>query len=492
MNLSNLKKIAKITTELSRDTDENPLKYFRPTPIQQAFLKDEKKIVMLRGGNQIGKTLIGSVETIYRLLGNHPFKQVPPPPIEAWIICHSWEQSKTIMGKFHSLVPKNELHPDVEFVTGKGYRGSGSGTVIRFKNGSILRFKTTNQAGGGRGTVGLASASVDWVLMDEPPPADIFGEVLARTTRTRGKIGITMTPVGVPVEYLKKLVEQGVISEHVGRLTVENCTPIGCRPMMSQKEIDDLAMSYLPLDRDARINGDWEGGIPEGRIFENFTDDLISDLTPPTTYTDPKTGEIIDRSFIWSIGIDHGHDVGSQACILVAVDVTDQSNPITYVVDEYVASGTTAENHAKGIISMIRRNGLDIANIQRWTGDRVHGGTKSGDGRMSNTMLMSAFAHVLGYPKDRLPFRIRTAYKPKYSVYYGVQVIHEQMSSRRFQIFPRCDTTIKSFKHWAMKKSGGMDTLSEFKHCIDACRYAILPIVDVKYRTPVNFQKVRI
>lgn len=261
--------------------------------------------------------------------------------------------------------------------------------------------------------------------------------------------------------------------------------------MMTQKEIDELAASFLPIDRDARINGDWEGGIPEGRIFENFTDDLISDLPPITTIRDPETGVERERAFVWSIGIDHGHDIGSQVAILVAVDITDQSSPITYVVDEYVASGTTAENHAKGIIAMIRRNGLDIANIQRWTGDRVHGGSKKGDGRMSNTMLTAAFAHVLGYQKDRLPFRIRTAYKPKYSVYYGVNVIHEQMSSNRFQIFPRCKTTIKSFKHWSMKKSGGMDTLSEYKHTIDACRYAILPIVDVQYRTPVKHNKFR-
>ncbi len=490
MNLSNLRRIARGTSRLATDAESNPLRYFRPTPVQRAFLQDTSKITMLRGGNQIGKTMVGAIECIYRLLGNHPLKRVPPPPIECWIICHSWEQSKIIMAKFHSFVPKNELHPDVEFVAGRGYRGTGA-PVVRWKNGSILRFKTTNQAGGGRGTIGLASGSVDYILMDEPPPADIFGEILSRVTRTRGSIGITMTPVGVPVDYLKKLVEQKVISEHVGRLTVENTTPDGCRPMMTQQEIDDLASSFLPIDRDARINGDWEGGIPEGRIFENFTDDLISDLAPQTTIRDTETGMETPRQFVWSIGIDHGHEVGAQVAILVAVDITDSSVPITYVVDEYVASGSTAEVHAKSIIAMIRRNGLEIANIQRWTGDRVHGGSKRGDGRMSNTMLTSAFAHVLGYPKGKLPFRIRTAYKPKFSVYYGVNVIHEQMSSNRFQIFPRCKVTIKSFKHWAMKKSGGMDTLSEFKHCIDACRYAILPIVDVKYRTPVKHKSFR-
>ncbi len=82
------------------------------------------------------------------------------------------------MGKFHALVPKHELHPDVEYVPGKGYRGTGA-PVVRFKNGSIIRFKTTNQ-----GTLGLASGTVDFIWIDEPPPPELFGEIRRRITRT--------------------------------------------------------------------------------------------------------------------------------------------------------------------------------------------------------------------------------------------------------------------------------------------------------------------
>ena len=468
MNLSNLRVIAKSTNALSDDATLNPLRWWRPTAVQERVLRDRHKIVMLRGGNQIGKTAVGAYETICVCLGQHPYKPVSPPPVESWVVCHSWEQSRTIMGKFHDLVPKSELHPDVEFVPGKGYRGTGA-PVVRFKNGSIVRFKTTNQ-----GTLGLASGTIDGIIwIDEPPPPTLFGELRSRVSRTNGRILFTMTPIGAPVDYLKQLVQDKIISEHVGVMSVENTTPKGCRPLMSEQEIEDLKMSYLPIDRDARINGDWEGGIPEGRIFESFTDDLISDLTPNP-----------DRQYVWSIGIDHGHDIASQVAILCAVDVTDPTTPIVYVVDEYVASGASAEIHAKGIIAMIKRNGLELANIQRWTGDRSHGGSKNNGGRMSNTMLTAAFAHVLKYPKGKLPFRIRTAYKPKYSVYYGCQSLHELMCASRFQIFPAAARTIKSLKYWAMKKNGAMDTLSEWKHCIDALRYATIPIINTQYSTP--------
>jgi hypothetical protein len=38
------------------------------------------------------------------------------------------------------MVPKEELHPDIEYVPGKGFRGLAP--VVRFKNGSIIRIKT--------------------------------------------------------------------------------------------------------------------------------------------------------------------------------------------------------------------------------------------------------------------------------------------------------------------------------------------------------------
>lgn len=472
--IKHLKQISKSTSLLKEDAEADPIRWWRPTPVQERVLRDRSKIVLLRGGNQIGKTQCGAFDTICRLRGFHPFKPVPLAPVEVWIVVHSWEQSKTIQAKFHEMMPKDLLHPSVEFVPGKGYRGTGA-PVIRCKNGSIARFKTTNQ-----GTLGLSAGTVDYIWVDEPPPPHIIGELKSRITRTRGSMLLTMTPIGAPVDYLKQMVADGIVSEHVGIMSVENTTPKGCRAMMSADEIEKLRLSFLPIDRDARMNGDWEGGIPEGRIFDHFTEDLISDLTP-----DPN------RQYVWSIGIDHGHDIASQVAILVAIDVTDMDNPIVYVVDEYIASGASAEVHAKSIVAMIKRNGLDISSIQRWTGDRAHGGSKNNGGRMSNTMLTAAFCNILGYPKGKLPFRIRTAYKPRYSVYWGCQVLHECMCSHRFQIFPKCEKTIKSLKYWALKKTGGMDTLSEYKHAVDALRYATIEIINTQYRSPKN-SKLRI
>ena len=467
--LKTLQNMASLTQALRLQCDEDPMQYFSPTPPQEVWLRDASKVKLLRGGNQVGKSAAGIYETLGRCLGNHRYLQVPPPPIEAWAVVHSWEQSKVIQGKIHDMTPKHMLHPDCEYVRGKGYRGTGA-PVIRYTNGSILRIKTTQQARGGQ-TLSLASATCDFIWIDEPPPPRVAGEIFARLARTKGVCAITCTPIGVPVEWLRKMVEDGRCSETVYPLTVENTTPKYCKPLLQQDEIDRIAANYLPIDRDARINGDWVAGIPEGRIFDQFREDLISDVAAP------KQG-----NYRFGIGIDHGSDAGSQAAILVAVDVTEPNNPFVYVLDEYVAGSAPAEVHARGIMAMIRRNGLEIANVHRWTGDRAHGGKRSG-GRMSNRMIEAAMCHVLGYPAGRLPFRIRTAYKPRFSVYYTCQAIHETMCKSRFQIYPRCKTLIKSITHWSLKASGGLDTMSEHKHTIDAMRYAIMPLINQQYRT---------
>ena len=474
--LDELERIAGAVLQLETDVDQDPLKFARFTPPQEKFLRCEDKLFLLRGGNQIGKSFAGAAETIWRCLGTHPYKKTSPPPIEAWIVCHSHNQSLIIQEKLWDLLPKAALCDDVEHIRGKGFRGVTA--VVRFKNGSIIRFRTSGQTGTGKGTVAVASGTVDWVWIDEPPAPHIWSELVARTLRNRGQIGITMTPVGIPVDYLREMCEAGQVTDIPAPLTVENVTVAG-RPLLSKEEIENMERSYLKFDRAARMEGSWEGFTPDGIIFEQFRDELISDVRPP------------DGEWRLSIGIDHGSAAGSQCAVLVGVLIPDprkktegENDFYVYVMDEYVSSGAEAAVHARGILSMIRRNNLDHNKIHRWTGDRSHKGDRYG-GRMSNTMLRSAFEHVLGYPRGR-GFRIHTAYKPSYSVYYGVRVLHELQAKSRFQVNPRCAETIKSIKNWALMKNGRMDVNSQHKHLIDALRYAIMWCISDQYRAPKN------
>ena len=453
----NLAALAKASRSLSHQLDRNRLEMWKPTPPQQQWLESRTPIRLLRGGNQVGKTAAACADIHWLCTGTHPYRPTRPPPVEVFMVCHSWSQSQIIMQKMHELAPLDLLHPSTEYVPGRGYRGKNP--QLHYRNGSIVHFRTTSQ-----GTLALASATLDHVHCDEPVPAHIFGELVARTLRKRGTIGVSMTPIGHDVTYLRKMVDDGQIADIVAPLTVANVTPAGGRPLLTQAEIDRVASTYLPIDRAARLEGSWEVGIIEGRVFDHFSEDHI-------------TAEL-DQRLKWkiAIGIDHGSDAGSQVAILLAIDTTTPGLPEIHVLDEYTSGAAPAENHARGILAMIKRHGFTWENVDRWTGDIAHGGKKGKHGKMSNSMLMGAFERVLNYPVRRLPWRIRTAFKPRYSVYHGAQMIHSAMCQDRFRISPRCKQTIESIKRWRFEKDG------PFVHAIDALRYAVVPMVDDRYR----------
>ena len=93
----------------------DPLTWFRPTKSQLAFIQDPAPVKLFRGANQSGKTTAGIICLLSRLLGRHEHLATKKPPIIAWAITHSWEQSKAIQQKIHDLTPKAALHPDTEF-----------------------------------------------------------------------------------------------------------------------------------------------------------------------------------------------------------------------------------------------------------------------------------------------------------------------------------------------------------------------------------------
>jgi hypothetical protein len=464
-----IKSMAMGMRRLRDRTIKNPLAYFMPTPPQEAWLKDTSKIKLLLGGNQVGKTAAQVVELIHRCLGTHPWIQTDPPPITAFLITHSHMQSVTIQKKLYEMIPKDSLHPECEFVPGKGFRGVHP--LIRFNNGSIIHIKTANQG------LGLASATISYVAVDEPINQYIWGEVVARVLRggaggSTGTIGITMTPVGQDVEYLRKLVEAGQVSCHKAPLTVEDTTPKLCQPILSQSQIDSITRNYLPIDREARINGDWNVGIPEGRVFDCFTDDMISSAAAPK------------GNYQFGIGIDHGTTPNSQVAILAAVEMSDPQNPWVYVLDEYISGAAPPEAHARAILQMIERNDLHPGQL-RWTGDNVHYGGGNA-GKMSNSLLMRAFESIMHMPSNNLSWRIRTIRKARHSVYYGSAMIHSIMARKHFFISPSCKRLILSIQRWTMKRNQSARSKDEWGHACDALRYCLLPIIDYKKITPAH------
>lgn len=451
---------------LKSKSEKNPLAYFHPTGPQKAFLEDKSKVKMLLGGNQVGKTACACALLLYHCLGIHPTIKTDPPPIEAVLITHSHSQSVIIQSKLYSMIPKDTLHPDCEFVHGKGFRGVQK--VVRFNNGSIIRIKTANQGVGG----GLASATCALVVIDEPVPMDVFNECLARTLRggyqgSRGVLAITMTPVGaVDVSYLEEMMKQKKISVTRAKLTIADTTPIGLRPLLTENQIKSITDQFLPIDREARINGSFHVA-PLGVVFTHFNPDKHITTAPVA----PK-GE-----YRFAVGLDHGSQIGSQVAVLVCIDIREPLQPRIYVLDEYTTGETTPEELASSLLEMLKRNDIS-PNMCTWFGDGEHNKSASRDGyKMSNLILMRGFEAVLNLPHKGLPFVIRRVQKRRYSVYFGASLLSATMARNHFFVHPRCKQLINSIQRWTMKRSQSERSKDKYQHSIDALRYACSSIL---------------
>jgi hypothetical protein len=303
-------------------------------------------------------------------------------------------------------------------------------------------------------------------MMDEPPPEEIYNEVVPRVLRNHGRIVFTLTPVGAPLGWLRKLVDDGKVRDFCFPLTVENTTPIGSRPLMSAEQIESFSEAILPQQRAQRVFGDWESLWTEGRVFRMFD---------PARHVKPEvpTGEAMI-----GIGIDHGTEAGAQVGLLVAM-VRDggEGQPRVWVLDQVQTDGqTTPDQDARMLLDMLKRAGLMWESVDLWVGDRRVYGRRNGSLK-SNAMLMSAMERALRLPTGALPFRIRTAHIPAGSVFEGIRVLSAAMLRGDFFVHPRCKRLADDLQRWDGREA------SEHKHSIDALRYT-LELVTRRMHTP--------
>lgn len=426
----------------------DPLAYFRPTPPQLEFLQSTAKIRLYRGANQVGKTWVGMADTIWRCLGAHPYQAVRSGPIEAHVVTVTNEQGLAIQAKCWDLLPKDALMPDVEYTPGKGFRGRQP--MVRFKNGSILKFRSVQQ-----GALSMAGSTLDHLQIDEPPPEGIFNELMPRVFRRNGTVSLTLTPVGLPLDWLKKLVSDGRVHDIAAPLTIEATTPIGGRPLLSQDQIDELSNTILESERAQRLYGEWETVFVQGRVFPMFDAKImVRDEAP--------VGEAL-----LGIGVDHGRESGAQVAMLVAITTNHEGHHRITVLDQVQSDGmTTPEQDARAILDMVKRAGLRWEQIDRWVGDRA-AVSKRGAALKSNALLVQAIERDLRIPIGSWPVRFHTAYKPRGSVYMGYRLLQACMLRGDFVVNPRCKRLIEDLQRFEGREN------SEHKHSIDALRYTL-------------------
>lgn len=413
-------------SRLAQLAESNPFALYSPTPAQAAFHRSGSKRRLVRAGNRVGKTYAGAYEAWSHALHD--------PGSVGLVVSADWAGYRDVIARtMYELAPRHLLG-DSEYNPARGWKNQH----IHLTNGSQILFRSARSK-----TTSLAGIRASWLWADEPPPKELWGEMMSRVAVDDGDVWLTFTPIGSELGYLKEIVEdpQKGWEQHVVKLNAANC------PHRTPADIDMQIDSYGAWERAQRVDAEWEG-VTVDRSLEGFTEASVDASIPRLE---------------WSVGIgaDHGEGAGRENVVLILWNPTKK---LLWILDEYVSKRTTTpEEDAVAIRSMLAKHNLDAVSVDSAVGDTNSAGKGSG-GRV-NDLLGSALGLRIGSPS-----------KGPGSVEWGTRLLDVALRRGQVRIHPRCGATIAAMKHW----KGG----EEWKDLIDAIRYVATPILEAFFRGP--------
>ena len=218
-------------------------------------MADRRRIRLVHGGNRSGKTELGAVETLRRAL---------EAPCEIWAVTTDYGTSVEVQqAKIFKYLPRTPTGaPDPALLNYAVYSPENGFTnrVLRFANGSLLRFHSCDQQ-----RRRLQGTSLDFVWFDEEPAEDIFKECLMRTLDRSGRVLLTLTPLsGLNWIYRRLYLRAGADPEiSLHRLAVDD------NPYIERADIEAVLSQYGQREREIRREGHFLD-ISAGRVYHYF------------------------------------------------------------------------------------------------------------------------------------------------------------------------------------------------------------------------------
>ena len=417
------------------------------SPPQRDFHKSNARKRAFIAANKLGKSYASAAESWAHLLSAHPFRTVPPPGSEGWLLAPDLSTGwKTASKALHALEPPGVLDPSCYFVPGVGYtyRGRKILKIADEMGGAFLVGKGCEQS-----LLALEGERIQWAWVDEPPKQAHWQGLRARLTMDLGSIWVSATPVGRPCGWLRNLIEgnkdEGTEAEpgwsvqHIP-LTLDNA------PHRTQEDIDAQIAECSPWEYNQRILSQWDG-LTADRWITGFTEGNIFD--------DEEAPEKVEAI---GLGWDHGERPGKSIAHLVAWD-----GSALWVLGEVCNTDqSTPKQEAAEVLALLKVWGIDPYGINEARGDSNSAG-RLGLGFSMNQIYERAFADLVGTSKP--PFAIRVPYKGRGSVRARIRMLSNASVDGRFRVHKSCTRLIHSLRHWRGSAS------SDLKDPIDSVGY---------------------
>lgn len=236
------------------------------------FLHTGKKVLLLQGGNRIGKTVFGVCVSGASCLGFQPWDGqpfiFPPGPVKVRIICVDWEHhaKEVIVPAMYEWLPAGT------FETRKNNTGIEAYWSFP-ETGSTIELMThaqeTRQHEGWKGHL---------VWSDEPLPKDKYTANLRGLIDYSGIFIMTMTAL-----YEPWILDEIVLADDpkIGAITE---IPMSANPLLAREDIENFSRGLTEEERAVRVAGGWLQLT--GRILKEFKRDVhcVPDKAVPTDW----------------------------------------------------------------------------------------------------------------------------------------------------------------------------------------------------------------
>jgi phage terminase large subunit-like protein len=277
MDLNDPDKIKELIAHLELEQAQDKLSAYQPYAKQLEFheagAKHRERLLM--AGNQLGKTLAGSMETAIHATGLYPswwqgrrFDR----PTYSWVAGTTGETvrdtcQRMLVGRpgqeGTGAIPKAAI---VELVPARGIPDLLDSIRVRHVSGGISTIGPKSYL---RGRESFQGETLDFVWLDEEPPPDVYFEVLTRTNVSQGPVWLTFTPLLGVSTVVKRYLMEPSPDRHITQMVIDD---VG---HFSESERTSIIDSYPEHEREARTRGVPTMG--SGRIFTTIEEKLLVD-----------------------------------------------------------------------------------------------------------------------------------------------------------------------------------------------------------------------